>query len=83
VLHFQKKRVLLELNGDLRHEVDLSFEHLSDLYLAHLEEHPLPANATLPTATATLSAAHIKITDNDLLPLWEHIDGSYRLALNL
>ena len=83
VHHFQKKRVLLELNGDLRNMIDLSFDHLSDLYLNYLEEQPQAnAQTTLPS-TAPLSAAHIKITDNDLLLLWEHIDRSYRLALNL
>ena len=36
VLHFKKKRVLLDLNGDIKHEVNLSFEYLSDQYLLYL-----------------------------------------------
>jgi hypothetical protein len=87
VLHFQKKRVLLELNGDIRHEVDLSFDHLSDHYLNYLEEHPNPNPSPNPnpdpTTALSLSAPNIKISDNDLLPLWQHVDASYRISLNL
>jgi len=36
VLHLKKKRILLELNGEPKHEINLSFSHLSDLYLAYL-----------------------------------------------
>jgi len=38
ILHFKKKRVLLDLNGDPRQEVNLSFDYLSDLYLTYTEE---------------------------------------------
>lgn len=38
VLHFRKQRVLLEVNGEARQEMNLSFEHLSDLYLEYIEE---------------------------------------------
>ncbi len=38
VSHFRKKAVLLDFNGDALHEINLSFDHLSDLYLSYMEE---------------------------------------------
>lgn len=83
-LHFKKKRILLELNGDIRHEVDLSFSHLSDQYLNYLEEHPTAEQQQQNSGSLQLTPiSEIKIGDNDLLPLWQHIDASYTLSLNL
>ena len=39
VLHFTKQKMLLDLNGEPRREINLSFDHLSDLYLTFAEEH--------------------------------------------
>ena len=45
VLHFKKNRVLLDLNGDLKHEINLSFDYLSDQYLIYAEEHASGENS--------------------------------------
>lgn len=37
-LHFKKKRLLLDINGDLKQSINLSFDYLSDQYLTYIEE---------------------------------------------
>jgi hypothetical protein len=66
ILHFKKKRILLDLNGDPRHEVNLSFDYLSDLYLTYSEENAsTEQSGTLQMGSFDTSL--IKITDEDLV----------------
>ena len=38
VSHFKVKAVLLQENGEPLREINLSFDHLSDLYMAKIDE---------------------------------------------
>ena len=37
ILHLQKHKVLLDINGDVKQEINLSFDYLSDQYLKYIE----------------------------------------------
>lgn len=82
VLHFKKNRVLLELNGEPRQEINFSFDHLSDLYLAYAEEqNSNQINNEISLGQLDVSA--IKITDNDFIEFWEHLDPAYNQSFNI
>ena len=84
VLHFKKKRVLLEMNGEPRTQINLSFDYLSDLYLQYAEDQVNNNNANNTEITiGKLDTSVIKITDSDLVQFWKYLDGSYCQCFNI
>ena len=65
VLHFQKKVLLLETNGEPRREINLCFEHLSDLYL-HFAEDQASKSQDHTLTMGEVNPSAIKVTDCDL-----------------
>ena len=85
VSHFKVKAVLLQQNGEPLREINLSFDHLSDEYMAKVEEQEKP-EVQMENSTMKLSAMSeglIKITDSDLDSFWDNMSSTYGLSFNI
>lgn len=74
--------MLLEANGQPRQQINLSFDHLSDLFLEFAED---KANNEFDKemSVGQLDISAIKITDNDLVQFWEHLNSNFTQTFNL